>query len=426
MTFEPMINMADAVRQPRPKLAHSAAWLSVISANMPHQNWYVYNHIMYSRWLLEDATSSLNAELLELMPSLLGPVTVVQPTVVVVKGDAWIRARAWRDTDFEAQDPSNLCVHVVVVSVGDRPGSFKLHLDGVCRGAGCKDTATNATHLFYEAYSILAIPAPGGGLEMTDVLTPGSSVVYALGCNSFKAETTNLVNDPGFEDTELPLTPGFSTCAEERMYPKGSYKGVCKKEDKHAGSWGLSQSPERRDNRASFFVDSRLPHKGRHSGRVWVPTATPVTVPIPGYATNLYGLAVANSTAYRVVFFARCHPPGMFIGLSVGSWVTRPLVANSPLGLTSITEFTPETIGVETQYQINSTWARFEVTVPAGIRASGTTFNFRASAVALSKRWDQGDPAGNIFPAGSIWIDDVTVDHRSRVTSRMQQDPDVP
>ena len=36
MTFEPMINMADAVRQPRAKLAHAAAWLGVVSANIPY------------------------------------------------------------------------------------------------------------------------------------------------------------------------------------------------------------------------------------------------------------------------------------------------------------------------------------------------------------------------------------------------------
>ena len=62
MTFEPIINMADAVRQPRGFLAQTAAWLGVITADMPMQNWYVYNHIMYARWLLEDATSALNAQ----------------------------------------------------------------------------------------------------------------------------------------------------------------------------------------------------------------------------------------------------------------------------------------------------------------------------------------------------------------------------
>ena len=54
--------MADAVRQPRTKLAITAAWLAAITADIPHQNWYVYNHIMYARWLLEDATVSMKQQ----------------------------------------------------------------------------------------------------------------------------------------------------------------------------------------------------------------------------------------------------------------------------------------------------------------------------------------------------------------------------
>ena len=85
MEFEPIINMADAVRQPRPFRAETAAWLGVITADMPMQNWYVYNHISYARWVLEDATSALNAKILSLTPSLLGPVTTVQPTVSFIE-----------------------------------------------------------------------------------------------------------------------------------------------------------------------------------------------------------------------------------------------------------------------------------------------------------------------------------------------------
>ena len=39
MSFEPMINMADAVRQPRAKFAQTAAWLGVITADLVMQNW---------------------------------------------------------------------------------------------------------------------------------------------------------------------------------------------------------------------------------------------------------------------------------------------------------------------------------------------------------------------------------------------------
>jgi hypothetical protein len=37
---------------------------------------------------------------------------------------------------------------------------------------------------------------------------PGASSVYAIGCETWQAQPWNLVNDPGFEASELPLTPG--------------------------------------------------------------------------------------------------------------------------------------------------------------------------------------------------------------------------
>ena len=39
MSFEPIINMADAVRQPVTSFAHTAAWLGVVTADMPMQSW---------------------------------------------------------------------------------------------------------------------------------------------------------------------------------------------------------------------------------------------------------------------------------------------------------------------------------------------------------------------------------------------------
>ena len=59
---------------------------------------------MHSRWLLEDAASALNAQLQELAPSLLARADAVHP-LVRVRGApaAFVRARAWRDSGFEAQ-----------------------------------------------------------------------------------------------------------------------------------------------------------------------------------------------------------------------------------------------------------------------------------------------------------------------------------
>ena len=236
--------MADAVRQPRPFLAQTAAWLGVITADMPMQNCasstarlalvpralitrfrlpagYVYNHIMYARWVLEDATSALNGQIAELSPSLLAPVTTVHPEVTVVEGDAWIRARAWRDAAFEAQQPGQLCVHLAVASIGATPGNFAIKLDGVCGGNGeppCPKRGLNATHLFQQFYAVKVVEKQGStSLFVNDMLAPGQTAVYALGCEAWvlgggALGDRNLVNDPGFEDTELPLTPGFITC----------------------------------------------------------------------------------------------------------------------------------------------------------------------------------------------------------------------
>jgi hypothetical protein len=284
MSFVPLINLPDAVRQPRPKFAQTAAWLSVITASMAHQIWYVYNHIMYARWLLEDAITALNAQLLELAPSLLASVDTVQPTVTVLgKPAQFLRARAWRDEAFEAQAKGNLCVHVAVASISvSAPSSFELELHGLCgEGSGASAAGANrllppcpaelnATHQFYDDYSVALEEAHMDDADVSDqaatvhklhdIITPGATAVYAIGCNSWDGtlDTSNLVNDPGFEASELPLTPGFISCAEEDEYPAKTFKGKCKLEDKHAGSWGLTQAADLKDGRAAFFADSVL------------------------------------------------------------------------------------------------------------------------------------------------------------------------
>ena len=244
MTFEPLMNMPDAVRQPIGKRAQTAAWLGVVTADMPHLNWYVYNHIMYARWALEDATSAVNAQLLELTPSLLGPVTIVQPkTTVLAEAAGWARARAWRDSGFESAAPGNLCVHVVVASINDVPATFTLEIDGLCLGSsGSGDNRTintttgaigggtnrcpstlaaaasgeaggtsvlNATHLFNEDYAVPVVPSAAGAAThtITDVLMPGSTAIYAIGCDSWTTDATNLVNDPGFEASDRQCAP---------------------------------------------------------------------------------------------------------------------------------------------------------------------------------------------------------------------------
>jgi hypothetical protein len=293
-------------------------------------------------------------QILELAPSLLAPVTAAHPTVSVLEGGDWVRARAWRDVAFEAQAPGHLCVHLIVASVGSRPGSFAIRLGGVCGAAGlpvCPKAALNATHLFSQYYAVPTVRTHGGSTShfvLNDVLTPGATSVYALGCEAWQLGDSaeigakNLVNDGGFEDTELPLTPGFITCAEEARYPAGTFKGKCKLEDKHAGSWGLTQKGVGAyDGRAAFFVDSVMPHRGRHSGRIWLPSAEPIAVGVPGHTTNMDGIKLSNGTGYRVELWARSFPSGMSVEVTAGDWTTEPVVPNTPLGATALSRYAP-------------------------------------------------------------------------------------
>ena len=407
MTFEPLINMPDAVRQPRAKFAQTAAWLSLITADMAHQVWYVYNHIMFERWALEDATSAVDAQILELSSSLLGAATTVQPKVTVTDSQN-IRARAWRDADFEAQssDPSHICVHMVVASIALAPEAFSLHISGLCKTAsddpGCDLGTINATHIFTELYSVPVVRSSRGGHELSDVLMPGSTAVYAIGCSSQpKPDPSNLVSDPGFENTQFPLTAGFVGCDREAMYPPGTFKGKCKVEDKHAGSWGLGQQHSLRDSRAALHVDSRKPLSGRHSGRVWLPSRHPVVVGIPGHTTNLDGVHVGNGTSYRVELFARSLPPGMALQVSVGGWKEVDVSASTPLGMSSYHVYVDKSN--LSAIELSSNWTRIAFEVegrewPLVGRNYQVTFNLVLTG-----------PGGDRFDAGEIWIDDVSI-----------------
>eukprot|EP01051_Picozoa_sp_SAG22_P019485 SAG22_NODE_3612_length_1616_cov_1.926170_2_plen_187_part_00 len=139
------------------------------------KNWYVYNHIMFERWLLEDVTAAVDAEFLELLPSLLGPVATTgaahlrpPPAVNITAGADWAVAKAWRDTGYEARTAGGLCVHLAVASLKtDRPAGFELTLTGLSppgtplAAAGSREGAAgdaggglNATHIFVEDYSV--------------------------------------------------------------------------------------------------------------------------------------------------------------------------------------------------------------------------------------------------------------------------------
>lgn len=396
----------------------------------------------------------------------------VQPAVTVLGAAAqWARARAWRDDTFEAADPANMCVHVVVASVNDVPATFTIAIDGLC-GAGSSsqclpthNSTLNATHLFNEFYTVPATPTPAVATTtttttthtITDVLMPGSTAIYAIGCDAWTTDVSNLVNDPGFEATQFPLTAGFLTCKQEAQFPKGTYKGKCNVEDKHAGSWGLPQKQVDRDNRAQLYIDSRLPHSGRHSARIWLPaiasvpvvdaaaaaaasltrrnngggsggvghngnsagsrsrssrgsggdssvSARLITFGMPGHTTNIDGVPIANSTQYAVELFARSCPPGLQVQVSVGGWITKAREITSPLGEATYMEYTPATYGAPSGNLRRARGVNGSSSSSSGSsRSSGSSNDV---PVKLSGNWTKVTvviPAREAWPAGSTF-----------------------
>eukprot|EP01047_Picozoa_sp_COSAG01_P036130 COSAG01_NODE_2809_length_7041_cov_4.383751_3_plen_260_part_00 len=244
----------------------------------------------------------------------------------------------------------------------------------------------------------------GGGAtvhRLRDVIAPGGTSVWSIGCDGWAAtmDSSNLVNDPGFEASELPLTPGFLTCREEAAYAPHTFKGKCKIEDKHAGSWGLTQSADLKDGRAAFFADSVLPHSGRKSGRVWVPSRTPLVFGMPGHTTNINGVPLTNHTEYRVSLWARSFPPGMTLAVSAGSRQMVPITPTSALGLEAVSRynhapgFTPDTRA------LNGTWQLVQVVMAPRLWPAQTSFNLVVGASVYD----------DVAAPGSVWIDDVAI-----------------
>ena len=103
-----------------------------------------------------------------------------------------------------------------------------------------------------------------------------------------------------------------------------------------------------------------------------------------------------HNCRFSVVFYARSSPPGMRVTLSLGSWATVPLQPTGPLGLTSYSQYQPVE---ETAFIASSNWTEFTVAVPAKVRPTSTSFQLRVGF----------DAGSTVFPAGAVWIDDVSI-----------------
>jgi|EP01047_Picozoa_sp_COSAG01_P052821 hypothetical protein len=225
-TFEPLFNGLQAERQAVPEVARSNAYLGLITANLLHHNWYVFNPVNYVRWPNLNMVDRIFAEFQQLSPSVLSAHTTHHPTVTSIReGDSSsagnIRARAWRN------GPGGDCVHLVVVnSVQEgqlpQPSRFTLELGGLSAaevGGGATPTfgpgcVVNFTQPPMQAFMCRRVPlvaagggpagGPGsGGARLSDYIGVTEATIYRIGCPLPRADAANYVSDPGFEGGSL-------------------------------------------------------------------------------------------------------------------------------------------------------------------------------------------------------------------------------
>ena len=349
-TFEPLFNGLQAERQVVPDVARSNAYLGLITANLIHHNWYVFNPRNYIRWQNVNLVDKVFAEFQQLGSSVLSPFTAQHPTVKVLDETAKInggniRTRAWRNPDHK-----DGCVHLVVVNsvqegVAPEPSMFKLKLSGLttaeisggatpvwgmgcvvnftqppmqsalCRNVPLEPVATSST-----AGSNSANGEQGNsnvdGLAATisDMIGPTDTSIYQIGCKLPPAVVDNYAADPGFEgglDTHPmpgpPGVPGYNL-------------------DDHQATWGIIARDDdgivngrSYDDSTWLRIDTTRPHSGMKSGRLALPTGARTFVRIPCQRGDEHFtkqaksdkvchagvINVLNNTSYTVSIWAR-------------------------------------------------------------------------------------------------------------------------
>eukprot|EP01048_Picozoa_sp_COSAG05_P015818 COSAG05_NODE_1955_length_3791_cov_2.398429_1_plen_478_part_00 len=155
--------------------------------------------------------------------------------------------------------------------------------------------------------------------RLSDWVAPSTTTVYRLGCGgrdaltAVGAPTANLVHNG---DMELVQQAGTDGCVMDRMGCLPTWVTLACND---AGAWT--------DDRAWVSMSTALPHSGRHSARLQLPTAEPVVVSLPMNSYKVAALCKAvglgpkqpcapimNHTSYRLRFFARASPMGLLPG----------------------------------------------------------------------------------------------------------------
>ena len=462
-TFEPVFNGLQAERQAVPEVARSNAYLGLITANLIHHNWYVFNSINYIRWQNVALVDKVFSEFQELSASVLSPWTTVHPTVKVLEetasaipgADGNIRTRAWRNPAHE-----DGCVHLVVVnSVQEgmlpEPSVFKLQVDGLSDeeisggatpiwGMGC---VVNFTQPPMQSFMCRNVPlkpsqatadtaagiAAGSGsaaATISDMIMPTDTIIYQIGCK-LPAVADNYAADPGFEGGLIshpmigpPGVPGYNL-------------------DDHQATWGINTRdddgvPNGRsyDDSTWLRMDTTLPHSGRRSGRIALPTGALTYINLPcergdeHFTRQAKGdkichggmVNVLNNTSYTVSIWARGSSSRggsvqlvNLVPVTTASPATGSGggggggdISTSPLSLQNSEGAPPKekVVKVGAALTLSREWRQFKAVLPAKSVAAGT--------LALTvEGWAPHERAA------TVWLDDAVI-HVANATAKSQ------
>lgn len=352
MLFAPTQNMPSPGALGAARKVRSHAYAGVISEGTVSNNFYVFNNYQHELWQLNAIVEQFSAEISELLPSLLsarhyGASTAELPTVTaepvrvsssLASSEAVIMSGVWVEPPV-ADGSRAGCGHVVVVNTGNRPTAFRLRLgqlpawllpannntsasatpllplhrifDGQCVvGSRSGDdacsavTPTAAYSLQAEVVPLHATPQQGGTVNASvmDFIDNQATNIYRIGCE-LRASSTGgtsplqiTVADGGFESASLAL-------------PTHSYAGAGGGGGSHGG-WRPTVG-NLTDDRVRLRLCAAAPHAGRYAGRLQLPTAAAVELPVP-----LTGAAPPGAAwNFSLVFFARSSPPGVTVAV---------------------------------------------------------------------------------------------------------------
>eukprot|EP01047_Picozoa_sp_COSAG01_P006690 COSAG01_NODE_246_length_20450_cov_195.166822_3_plen_566_part_00 len=345
MLFAPTQNMPSPGALGAARKVRSHAYAGVISEGTISNNFYVYNNYQHELWQLNAMVEQFSAEVSELLPSFLSaqhygaganelPQAAAEPVSLssaLASSEAIIMAGVWVEPGV-ADGSRAPCGHVIVVNTGNRPTAFRLQLtqlpvrlaatnasdgdhigmllplhrifDGQCVvGSRSGDDACSAA-MPTAAYSLQAEVTRHLSLNSTvfnastmDIVDNQATNIYRIGCelrNRAEPDGAPLVADGGFESVSLAL-------------PTHYYAGAGGGGGSHGG-WRPAVG-NKTDDRVRLRLCAAAPHAGRYAGRLQLPTAAVVALPVPLSGPT----PPASAGDFSLTFFARSSPPGVTV-----------------------------------------------------------------------------------------------------------------